>query len=85
MTTEPIRTLPTPGRRLGVLISGRGSNLQAILDAIETGSLNAEVALVFSNRRQGQGSRDREELRRADRGALPPRVSRTAGRTTPKS
>ncbi len=55
MTDEPIRTLPTPGRRLGVLISGRGSNLQAILDAIETGSLNAEVALVFSNRGKARG------------------------------
>ena len=55
MTTESIRTLPTPGRRLGVLISGRGSNLQAILDAIETGSLNAEVALVFSNRGKARG------------------------------
>ena len=55
MTTEPIRTLPTPGRRLGVLISGRGSNLKAILDAIESGSLNAEVALVFSNRRSARG------------------------------
>ena len=55
MTNEPIRTLPTPGRRLGMLISGRGSNLQAILDAIETGSLNAEVALVFSNRGKARG------------------------------
>ena len=55
MTDEAIRTLPTPGRRLGVLISGRGSNLQAILDAIETGSLNAEVALVFSNRGKARG------------------------------
>ena len=55
MTNEPIRTLPTPGRRLGVLISGRGSNLQAIFDAIEDGSLNATVALVFSNRRKAKG------------------------------
>ena len=55
MTTEPIRTLPTPGRRLGVLISGRGSNLKAILDAIASGSLNAEVALVLSNRGKAKG------------------------------
>ena len=55
MTTEPIRTLPTPGRRLGVLISGRGSNLKAILEAIRSGSLNAEVALVFSNRSRAKG------------------------------
>lgn len=35
---------------LGVLVSGNGSNLQAILDAIAQGSLNAEVRLVISNR-----------------------------------
>jgi phosphoribosylglycinamide formyltransferase 1 len=35
--------------RLGVLISGRGSNLQAIIDAIRAGTLHAEIAVVFSN------------------------------------
>jgi phosphoribosylglycinamide formyltransferase-1 len=35
---------------LGVLVSGRGSNLQAILDAIEAGSLDARVAVVLSNK-----------------------------------
>jgi phosphoribosylglycinamide formyltransferase-1 len=37
-------------RRLGVLISGRGSNLQAIIDAIAEGRLNATIAIVISNR-----------------------------------
>ena len=37
------------GRRLGVLISGRGSNLQAIIDAIADGRLRAEIAVVISN------------------------------------
>lgn len=37
--------------RIGVLVSGRGTNLQAILDAIAAGTLAAEVALVISNRR----------------------------------
>jgi len=37
------------GRRLGILISGRGSNLQAIIDAIADGRLRAEIALVISN------------------------------------
>ncbi|HEY4107210.1 MAG TPA: phosphoribosylglycinamide formyltransferase [Polyangiaceae bacterium] len=41
------RSAPT---KLGVLVSGTGSNLQAILDAIADGSLNAEVKLVISNR-----------------------------------
>ena len=36
--------------RLAVLASGRGSNLQAILDAIEAGQLDAEVVGVFSDR-----------------------------------
>lgn len=35
---------------LGVLISGRGSNLQAIIDAIADGRLNARIAVVISNR-----------------------------------
>ena len=41
---------PAPrGRRLGVLVSGRGSNLQAILDAVQEHRLRATVALVVSN------------------------------------
>lgn len=35
---------------LGVLVSGSGSNLQAILDAIANGTLDARVRLVLSNR-----------------------------------
>lgn len=42
----------TTGRkpRLAVLVSGRGSNLQALLDAIADGRLDAEVVGVFSDR-----------------------------------
>jgi phosphoribosylglycinamide formyltransferase-1 len=36
-------------KALGVLISGRGSNLQAILDAIREKRLDARVAVVISN------------------------------------
>ncbi len=35
---------------IGVLISGRGSNLQALIDAIDAGSLRARIAIVISNR-----------------------------------
>ncbi|HTG87125.1 MAG TPA: formyltransferase family protein [Pyrinomonadaceae bacterium] len=35
--------------RIGVLISGRGSNLQAIVDAIAEGRLRATIAVVISN------------------------------------
>lgn len=44
-----------PALDLGVLISGRGSNLQAILDAIAAGSLDARVRLVISNREGAPG------------------------------
>lgn len=36
--------------RVAVLVSGRGSNLQAILDAIADGSLDAEIVGVFSDK-----------------------------------
>ena len=38
--------------RIAVLVSGRGSNLQAILDAIEAGTLDASIAGIFSDRQQ---------------------------------
>jgi phosphoribosylglycinamide formyltransferase-1 len=42
-------------RRLGVLISGRGSNLQALIDAIRAGRLHAEIAVVIANVAQAAG------------------------------
>lgn len=42
-------------RRLGILISGRGSNFRAIADAIEQGYLDAEIAVVISNRESAGG------------------------------
>lgn len=41
--------------RLGVLISGRGSNLQALIDAAAAPGYPAEIALVLSNRPDAQG------------------------------
>lgn len=43
------------GKNLGVLISGRGSNLQSILDAVAAGRLAATVAVVISNRADAAG------------------------------
>jgi phosphoribosylglycinamide formyltransferase 1 len=43
------------GRRIGVLISGRGSNLQALIDAIAEGRLRAEIAVVIANRADAAG------------------------------
>ena len=62
MTASPI---PGPLPRLVVLISGAGSNLQAILDACAGGALSAQVALVVSNRRAAYG------LTRAARAGVP--------------
>ena len=42
-------------RTLGVLISGRGSNLQAIIEAIADGRLEATLAVVISNRADAAG------------------------------
>jgi phosphoribosylglycinamide formyltransferase 1 len=42
-------------RRLGILISGRGSNFTAIADNIRSGKLAAEIALVISNRLDAGG------------------------------
>jgi phosphoribosylglycinamide formyltransferase 1 len=41
--------------RIAVLISGRGSNLQSIIDAIAAGRLNATIAVVISNRADAYG------------------------------
>ena len=41
--------------RLGVLISGRGSNLQSLVDAIDRGDLDATIAIVISNRPEAGG------------------------------
>ncbi len=41
--------------RLAILISGSGTNLQALLDAMEEGRLRAEPAVVVSNRREAYG------------------------------
>lgn len=51
--------------RLAVLISGSGTNLQAIIDAIQSGRLEAEVALVLSNSTTAPG------LQRAIRAGIP--------------
>ncbi|MEZ4444766.1 MAG: phosphoribosylglycinamide formyltransferase [Polyangiaceae bacterium] len=53
---------------LGVLISGRGSNLQAILDAVADGRLPARVKLVIANKAKAGG------LERAEAAGVPTQV-----------
>lgn len=52
-------------KRLAVLISGNGSNLQAIIDAVQAGRLPARIVIVVSNRRSAFG------LVRAERAGIP--------------
>jgi phosphoribosylglycinamide formyltransferase-1 len=42
-------------KRLGILISGRGSNFEAIAGNVATGELDAEIAVVISNRAEARG------------------------------
>jgi phosphoribosylglycinamide formyltransferase-1 len=52
-------------RKVGVLVSGRGSNLQALIDAARRGELGGEVAVVVSNVESAFG------LERARRAGIP--------------
>lgn len=50
-------------KRLGILLSGRGSNFEAIAENIECATLAAEIAVVISNRPEARGieiARDRD-------------------------
>lgn len=42
-------------QKLGILLSGRGSNFEAIADSIKAGRLDAEIAIVISNRADAPG------------------------------
>jgi len=57
--------LPTTSHSIGVLISGRGTNLQALIDAGRAGRLGGTIALVISNVEAAAG------LDRARRAGIP--------------
>ena len=59
--------------RLGILISGRGSNFEAIANSIARRKLNAEIAIVISNRANAAG------LEIARERGIPLRVIASAG------
>jgi phosphoribosylglycinamide formyltransferase 1 len=42
-------------KRIGILLSGRGSNFQAIAENVAAGSIDAEIAVVISNRPEARG------------------------------
>ncbi|KAF7716648.1 Phosphoribosylglycinamide formyltransferase [Penicillium ucsense] len=56
--------MPSPIRTT-VLISGSGTNLQAVIDKIQTGELNAQIIRVLSNRKDAYG------LERARKACIP--------------
>lgn len=47
--------IPNPLPSLAILISGSGSNLQAIIDAVQDGRLRVRIAVVVSNRKAAYG------------------------------
>ena len=55
-------------KRIAVLISGSGSNLQAIIDAISANNINGEIVLVISNKADAFG------LTRAKNASIPTKV-----------
>ncbi len=42
-------------KKLGILLSGRGSNFEAVADSVKAGRLQAEIAIVISNRADAPG------------------------------
>jgi phosphoribosylglycinamide formyltransferase-1 len=42
-------------KRLGILLSGRGSNFEAIADSVAAGKIDAEIAIAISNRPEARG------------------------------
>ncbi|GAA4364873.1 phosphoribosylglycinamide formyltransferase [Kangiella marina] len=63
MSSNNTRSVAT--KRIIVLISGSGSNLQALIDAIELGAINGDIVAVISNKPDVLG------LERAERANIP--------------
>lgn len=62
MSNEAAKRAPL---KIGVLISGSGTNLQALIDAIDAGEVNAEIVKVISSRPDAYG------LKRAEAAGIP--------------
>jgi phosphoribosylglycinamide formyltransferase-1 len=60
-------------KKIGVVVSGRGSNLQSIIDHIAEGKLNVEVAVVVSDHKEAFA------LERAARAGIPTAVVERKG------
>jgi phosphoribosylglycinamide formyltransferase-1 len=61
-------------KRIGVLLSGRGSNFEALADSVAAGRIpNAEIAIVISNQPEALG------LKRAEARGIPARMIPSKG------
>jgi phosphoribosylglycinamide formyltransferase-1 len=59
--SEDVFRSPKKRGKIAVFLSGRGSNFVAIHDAIRGGTINAEIDLVFSNKKEAPGLKIAEE------------------------
>lgn len=66
-------------KRFAVFVSGNGSNLQAMIDAVKAGQIKAELALVFANRHKAYG------LKRAEEAGIKTLVLEPRNYATPQS
>lgn len=55
MNESTVREAPAARKRVGILISGRGSNMMSLVEAARSPDYPAEVVLVVSNRPEAQG------------------------------
>lgn len=62
-------------KKLGILLSGRGSNFEAIADSVAAGRIRAQIAVVISNREEAPG------IESARRRGLEARVILSKGKT----
>lgn len=53
--SEIVFRSPRKKGRLGVFLSGRGSNFQALHEAVQAGAIDASIVLVFSNKSEAPG------------------------------
>lgn len=53
--SEDLQSAGTEPLKIGVLISGSGTNLQALIDAIDTGTLAAKIVIVISSKPEAKG------------------------------
>ena len=70
---------PRKRGRIMVLLSGRGSNFLAIHDAMRAGTIDAEIALVFSNKEDAPGLAAARERGPGNDVPQPQALSRQAG------